>query len=69
MPLCVPVAYVFDLFPAMTWREFSICSIAQEYIDILVGVVAYKTILKAPRRGVGTSYLASLIPGFPGASF
>ncbi len=65
-PLRVPVAYVLDLFPAMKWREFSIASIDPMQIDILVGVVTYKTKLKTPRHGVGTHYLASLAPNHPG---
>lgn len=35
----------------------------RQSIELLVAVVGYKTILKAPRKGVATSWLAGLQPG------
>jgi len=58
--------HIFDLFPPLRPREFSIASASQAHpheVHLCVAVVDYKTKLKARRRGVGTSFLASLPVG------
>lgn len=62
----VPRDHIFDLFPPLRPREFSIASASQAHpheVHLCVAIVDYKTKLKAPRRGVGTSFLASLLVG------
>jgi len=59
----VPRDRIFDLFPPLRPREFSIASASLAHpheIHLCVAIIDYKTKLKARRRGVGTSYLASL---------
>jgi len=62
----VPRDHIFDLFPPLRPREFSIASTSQAHpheVHLCVAIVDYKTKLKARRRGVGTSFLASLPVG------
>uniref|UniRef100_A0A8D0XD01 NADPH-dependent diflavin oxidoreductase 1 n=1 Tax=Sus scrofa TaxID=9823 RepID=A0A8D0XD01_PIG len=62
----VPPAYLFDLIPRIRPRAFSIASSLlahPERLQILVAVVQYRTRLKEPRRGLCSSWLASLDPG------
>ncbi|KZP05434.1 riboflavin synthase domain-like protein, partial [Athelia psychrophila] len=62
----IPKEYVFDLFPPMRPREFSISSSIKKHphqIHLCVAIVKFKTKLKIPRRGVCTSYLAELKTG------
>ncbi|KAI0070674.1 riboflavin synthase domain-like protein [Panus rudis PR-1116 ss-1] len=62
----VPKEYVFDLFPPLRPREFSIASSSLRHprqVHLCVAIVNYRTKLKIPRRGVATTYLASLRPG------
>jgi hypothetical protein len=59
----VPRDYIFDVFPPLRPREFSIASSALAHpheVHLCVAIIDYKTKLKARRRGVGTSFLASL---------
>lgn len=59
----VPRNYIFDVFPPLRPREFSIASSALAHpheVHLCVAIIDYKTKLKARRRGVGTSFLASL---------
>ena len=59
----VPRDHIFDLFPPLRPREFSIASASQAHpreVHLCVAIVDYKTKLKARRHGVGTSFLASL---------
>jgi sulfite reductase alpha subunit-like flavoprotein len=59
----LPRNYIFDLFPPLRPREFSIASAALVHpreVHLCVAIVDYKTKLKARRRGVCTSFLASL---------
>ncbi|KAH9999199.1 riboflavin synthase domain-like protein [Russula compacta] len=61
--VCVPRDHIFDLFPPLRPREFSIASASVAHpheVHLCVAIVEYKTKLKARRRGVGTSFLASL---------
>ncbi|XP_034565103.1 NADPH-dependent diflavin oxidoreductase 1 [Notolabrus celidotus] len=57
--------YLLDLFPEIQPRSFSIASSLQAHpnrLQILVAVVSYKTKLYKPRRGLCSSWLASLDP-------
>ena len=59
----VPRDYIFDVFPPLRPREFSIASSALVHpheLHLCVAIIDYKTRLKARRRGVGTSFLAAL---------
>lgn len=59
----VPREHIFELFPPLRPREFSIASASLAHpheVHLCVAVVNYKTKLKARRRGVCTSFLASL---------
>ncbi|XP_039076662.1 NADPH-dependent diflavin oxidoreductase 1 isoform X4 [Hyaena hyaena] len=62
----VPADYLLDLVPPMRPRAFSIASSLLAHpsrLQILVAVVQYQTRLKEPRRGLCSSWLASLDPG------
>lgn len=57
--------YLLDLFPEIQPRSFSIASSLQAHphrLQILVAVVCYKTKLFKPRRGLCSTWLASLDP-------
>ncbi|KAL2100070.1 hypothetical protein ACEWY4_004464 [Coilia grayii] len=59
------VDYLLDLFPEIQPRSFSIASSLLAHpnrLQILVAVVRYKTRLHKPRRGLCSSWLASLDP-------
>ena len=62
----VPRDYVFEVFPPLRPREFSIASsvlVHPHEVHLCVAIIDYKTKLKARRCGVGTSFLASLPVG------
>ncbi|KAJ7510327.1 hypothetical protein B0H11DRAFT_2152489 [Mycena galericulata] len=62
----IPIEYIFDVFPPMRPRQFSIASSAKRFpsqIHLCVAIVKYRTKLKIPRRGVCTTFLASLQQG------
>ncbi|KAA1467026.1 riboflavin synthase domain-like protein [Dentipellis sp. KUC8613] len=62
----MPKEYVFDLFPPLRPREFSIASSVLRHpheIELCIAIVQYRTKLKIPRRGVCTSYLSALKTG------
>ncbi|KAJ6612272.1 hypothetical protein B0H10DRAFT_2053037 [Mycena sp. CBHHK59/15] len=62
----IPLQYIFDAFPALRPRQFSIASSLKCFpsqIHLCVAIVKYRTKLKVPRRGVCTTYLASLRQG------
>ncbi|XP_071394337.1 NADPH-dependent diflavin oxidoreductase 1 [Centroberyx affinis] len=59
------VDYLLDLFPEIQPRSFSISSSLQAHphrLQILVAVVRYKTKMFKPRKGLCSSWLASLDP-------
>ncbi|XP_014637842.1 PREDICTED: NADPH-dependent diflavin oxidoreductase 1 isoform X2 [Ceratotherium simum simum] len=61
----IPPDYLLDLIPPMRPRAFSIASSLLAHpsrLQILVAVVQYQTRLKEPRRGLCSSWLASLDP-------
>lgn len=56
---------LFDMIPAIKPRSFSIASASSVHpneIHLIVGVVSYKTIMKKPRKGLCSTYLASMTP-------
>ncbi|XP_070106939.1 NADPH-dependent diflavin oxidoreductase 1 isoform X4 [Equus przewalskii] len=62
----IPPDYLLDLVPLIRPRAFSIASSLLAHpsrLQILVAVVQYQTRLKEPRRGLCSSWLASLDPG------
>ncbi|KZT55371.1 riboflavin synthase domain-like protein [Calocera cornea HHB12733] len=62
----IPQEYVFDVFPELRPREFSIASSVKRHpkqVHLCVAIVQYKTKLKAPRKGVCTSWLTRLREG------
>ncbi|KAI0087697.1 riboflavin synthase domain-like protein [Irpex rosettiformis] len=62
----IPKEYLFDLFPVLRPREFSIASSIRchpKQVHLCVAIVNYRTRLRIPRRGVATTYLAGLQPG------
>ncbi|KAL1692761.1 hypothetical protein GGG16DRAFT_50760 [Schizophyllum commune] len=61
--LRIPREYVFDVFPPLRPREFSIASSVERHprnIHLCIAIVKYRTKLKVPRRGVCTSWLVGL---------
>ncbi|KAM4850691.1 NADPH-dependent diflavin oxidoreductase 1 isoform X1 [Urocitellus parryii] len=61
----IPPDYLLDLIPQIRPRAFSIASsllVHPRRLQILVAVVQYWTRLKEPRRGLCSSWLASLDP-------
>ncbi|XP_042529224.1 NADPH-dependent diflavin oxidoreductase 1 isoform X1 [Dipodomys spectabilis] len=61
----IPPEYLLDLIPQIRPRAFSIASsllVHPVRLQILVAVVQYQTRLKEPRRGLCSSWLASLDP-------
>ncbi|XP_034520765.1 NADPH-dependent diflavin oxidoreductase 1 isoform X2 [Ailuropoda melanoleuca] len=62
----IPADYLLDLIPPIRPRAFSIASSLLAHpsrLQILMAVVQYQTRLKEPRRGLCSSWLASLDPG------
>ncbi|KAJ6460363.1 hypothetical protein C8R47DRAFT_1161017 [Mycena vitilis] len=62
----IPMDYVFDVFPPIRPRQFSIASSVKRFpsqIHLCIAIVKYRTKLKVPRRGVCTTFLAALKPG------
>ncbi|EJD05242.1 riboflavin synthase domain-like protein [Fomitiporia mediterranea MF3/22] len=62
----IPKVYMFDVFPLLRPRQFSISSSAlvhRKQVHLCVAIVRYRTKLKIPRRGVCSTYLAALRPG------
>ncbi|CAF0777867.1 unnamed protein product [Didymodactylos carnosus] len=59
----IPFNYVFDLFSLIRPRSFSIASsplIHLNYLQLIVAVVKYKTIIHTPREGLCSTYLSKL---------
>ncbi|KAF9265084.1 riboflavin synthase domain-like protein [Marasmius fiardii PR-910] len=62
----IPMEYVFDVFPPLRPRQFSIASSVKKHprqIHLCVAMVKYRTKLRVPRRGVCSMYLSVLRPG------
>lgn len=59
-PCRIPLSYLFDLFPGMRPRSFSIASSNSLHpfqIHLTVGIVEFKTKMQAPRLGVCTHWM------------
>ncbi|KAJ2828379.1 NAPDH-dependent diflavin reductase [Coemansia furcata] len=60
----IPLAYAFDVFPAIAERSFSISSAqCPAAVDLTVAIVEYRTMMQRVRRGVCTRWLAQLPVG------
>ncbi|PCH42882.1 riboflavin synthase domain-like protein [Wolfiporia cocos MD-104 SS10] len=62
----IPREYIFDLFPPLRPRQFSIASSVKHHkrqVHLCVAIVQYRTMLKIPRKGICTDYMARLRPG------
>ncbi|KAI8089420.1 uncharacterized protein BX664DRAFT_332981 [Halteromyces radiatus] len=65
-PLNLPFDYILDLFPPLQPRSFSIASSLKAHphtMELCIGIVKYKTILKKIRRGILTKWISTLEPG------
>ncbi|CAG8496364.1 18929_t:CDS:10, partial [Gigaspora rosea] len=61
----ISLEYIFDMFPEMQPRQFSISSSLKAHpgrIHLTVAIVKYKTKLQKPREGVCTKWLSGLVP-------
>ncbi|KAJ1927757.1 NAPDH-dependent diflavin reductase [Tieghemiomyces parasiticus] len=61
----IPLDYLFDVFPDIRPRSFSIASSLARNLDglqLTVAIVDYRTRMSTPRRGVCTKWLATLRP-------
>lgn len=64
-PLWIPPDLIFDLFPRLRAREFSISSAhltTPQQIHITAALVRYQTFLPAPRVGVCSRWIEGLVP-------
>ncbi|QRG36806.1 hypothetical protein FDK38_001163 [Candidozyma auris] len=62
--LKIPLEYVLDLFPMIKVRLFSIASkSSSDTVEIIAGIVEYKTILRRIRRGLCSKWIKSLQVG------
>ncbi|CAH2354390.1 NADPH-dependent diflavin oxidoreductase 1 [[Candida] railenensis] len=68
--LNIPVEYIFDLFPKIRPRLFSIASsnikdtgTKNRRIELVVAVVEYKTMIRRIRRGLCTKWLKTKVAG------
>lgn len=62
--LKIPVEYVLDLFPLIKVRLFLIASkSSSDTVEIIAGIVEYKTILRRIRRGLCTKWIKQLQEG------
>ncbi|PTB45815.1 NAPDH-dependent diflavin reductase [Trichoderma asperellum] len=69
----IPAERLLDVFPLIRGRDFSIANggISANHpsnndttnVELLVAMVKYRTILRKPREGLCSRYLASLLPG------
>ncbi|GMG18036.1 unnamed protein product [[Candida] boidinii] len=58
--LKIPVEYIFDLFPILKPRLFSISSFGLNYkseVELTIAIVEYKTMIRRIRKGVCTRWL------------
>ncbi|KAL7788942.1 hypothetical protein V8C37DRAFT_223208 [Trichoderma ceciliae] len=69
----IPAERLLDVFPLIRGRDFSIANggttanppsnNGTTRVDLLVAMVKYRTVLRKPREGLCSRYLASLLPG------
>ncbi|KAG4306177.1 hypothetical protein PORY_000165 [Pneumocystis oryctolagi] len=65
-PLNIPLDYIFDVFPVMRGRKFSIANslkVNPGQIHLCIAIVKYKTVLKKFRYGVCTRWISTLSEG------
>ncbi|KTW25859.1 hypothetical protein T552_03132 [Pneumocystis carinii B80] len=65
-PLNIPLDYIFDVFPIISGRKFSIASSLKAnpgQIHLCVAIVKYKTILRSFRYGLCTRWISFLSEG------
>jgi sulfite reductase alpha subunit-like flavoprotein len=55
-----PLRAIFELFPLIRPRPYSICSYSSIHIEILAAVVRYRSRMSRPRIGICSSYLKQL---------
>ena len=58
-----PIRAIFELFPLIRPRPYSICSFSGNHIEILCAVVKYRSRMQRPRIGICSSYLKRLEKG------
>ncbi|EDK41115.2 hypothetical protein PGUG_05213 [Meyerozyma guilliermondii ATCC 6260] len=59
----IPIAYIMDIFPLIHPRLFSIASRpSSSSVEIVVGLVEYKTIIRRIRRGLCSKWLKEMAP-------
>jgi sulfite reductase alpha subunit-like flavoprotein len=57
----IPVEYIFDLFPFIRPRLFSISSPpSTHHVDLTIAIVQYKTVIRRIRKGLCTSWIKNL---------
>ncbi|KAI9501085.1 hypothetical protein BX070DRAFT_195190 [Coemansia spiralis] len=59
----IPLAYMFDILPAIAERSFSIssaCAATPATVDLTVAIVHYKTLIRKPRVGLCTKWLMQM---------
>lgn len=62
--LTIPVEYVLDLFPLIKVRQFLIASQpSRTTVELIVGIVEYKTMLRRIRKGLCTKWIKLLEVG------
>lgn len=59
----IPIAYIMDIFPLIHPRLFLIASRpSSTLVEIVVGLVEYKTIIRRIRRGLCSKWLKEMVP-------
>ncbi|RKP36253.1 hypothetical protein BJ085DRAFT_41124 [Dimargaris cristalligena] len=61
----IPLDYIFDIFPDIRARSYSISSCLMQYPDqvhLTVAIVNYRTRMSTPRHGVCSKWLVTLSP-------
>ena len=72
----IPAARILDIFPLIRGRDFSIANGGSQLsspssstspdstrVDLLIALVRYRTVLRKPREGLCSRYLADMAPG------
>ena len=62
----LPISHILEILPPLRRRQFSIASSWGSHpgkVQLLIALVEYKTNLKIPRRGLCSSWLATLAEG------
>jgi sulfite reductase alpha subunit-like flavoprotein len=59
----LPADYIFDLFPLISERDYSISGSGPHSLDLCVALVEYKTRMRTPRQGVCSQWIKQLQTG------